>query len=400
MRDPASATRQRNHAEDLRGASRLVIEATRGVTSLVEEMHEAIARGPAGLGRIATAPVQFVSRTVYASVRGVTQLVGDAIDLALVPLARVLGGSAPGPERDAVLAALNGVLGDHLQATGNPLAIAMQLRPGAVPESPEATGKLAILIHGLGMSDRQWLRGGHDHGAALARDLGYTPIYVRYNSGVHISSNGRELAEQLEGLVAAWPVAVDEIAVVGYSMGGLVARAACHAGEAAGHDWRRRVGALITLGAPHHGAPLERGGHGLDVGLGISRYTAPLRRLGRIRSAGITDLRFGNVLDEDWSGADRHAECEDRRSPLPLPDGVRCHAIAGSLAGGAARALAGDGLVPVESALGIHDRPELTLGFADARRWVARGVGHLQLLSDSAVYEVMRTWLSARAPNG
>jgi pimeloyl-ACP methyl ester carboxylesterase len=407
MIDPASAIRQRSHAQDLRGASRLVIEATRGVTDLVEDMHTAIVRGPADLAGTATAPVQLVTRTVYASVRGVTQLVGGAIDLALAPLVRVLGASVPSAERDAALAALNGVLGDYLRDTGNPLAVEMELCHAGVPlglstraalEISEPTGKLAILIHGLGMSDRQWRRGGHDHGAALARDLGYTPIYVRYNSGLHISSNGRELAENLERLVAAWPVSVEELAVIGYSMGGLVARAACDAGETAGHAWRARAGALITLGAPHHGAPLERRGQGLDMLLGISRYSAPLRRLGRIRSAGITDLRFGNVLDAHWQGFDRHTEHEDRRSPLPLPDDVPCYAIAGSLTRGAARELGGDGLVPVASALGVHDRPELTLSFPDAHRWIARGVGHLQLLDAPEVYEAMRAWLAGARP--
>jgi len=407
-----SANKARNHVDDLRGASRLAIDATRGVTELVEAMHTTIASGPAILGQPFAAPVRLANRLVYAGIRGVTQLVGGTIDAALAQLAPLLGSSAPGVEREAVLAALNGVLGDYLAESHNPLAIEMQLRHAGAPLElappalraalPHATGKALVLVHGLCGSDRQWTRRGHDHGAALARDLGYTPIHVRYNSGLHISSNGHALAAQLEQLVAAWPVALDDLVVLGHSMGGLVARSACRAGDLAGHAWRARLRALIALGSPHHGAPLERGGHAIERLLETSRYTAPFRSLARIRSAGITDLRFGNVLDEHWHGRDRfaHGGGDDHRPPLPLPAGVACYAIAATLATEAAAHLPGDGLVPVDSALGIHPDPALTLGFPDAQRWIALTTSHLELLSAPAVFATLRTWLSSdpRAP--
>src|SRR4051794_24031168 len=310
--------------------------------SLVEAMHATIAGGPAVLGQPLATPARLATRPVYGIMRGITQLVGGGIDLALAPLVPLLGARAPGFEHEVVLAALNGVLGDYLSGRGNPLAIAMRLRHAGeplelAPEAmrralPHASRKLVVLIHGLCMTDLQWTRGGHDHGAALSRDLGYTPIYAHYNSGRHISTNGQELAAQLEELVAAWPTELDELVIIGHSMGGLVARSACHAGERAGHRWRARLGSLITLGTPHHGAPLERGGHWVDRLLEVSRYSAPFGRLARIRSAGITDLRFGNVLDEHWQGADRFAQRSDRRAPLALPVGVACYAIAGTLA--------------------------------------------------------------------
>jgi hypothetical protein len=53
----------------------------------------------------------------------------------------------------------------------------------------------------------------------------------------------------------------------------------------------------------------------VDLILGVSAYTAPLARLGKIRSAGITDLRYGNLVDEDWAGRDRFAGGGDRRNP-------------------------------------------------------------------------------------
>jgi hypothetical protein len=404
MSDDVSAKRARNPIDDLRGASQLAIDATRGVTGLVEAMHTTIASGPAILGRPLAAPAELANRLVYGSIRGVTQLVGGTLDLALALVAPLLGKTTPAPEREAALAAINGVLGDHLRETHNSLALTMQLRhagepleltPAALRRAlPDASRALLVLVHGLCMTDRQWTRRGHDHGAALARDLGYTPVYALYNTGLHISTNGRALAAELERLVAAWPVPLDEIVLLGHSMGGLVARSASHAGDEAGHAWRPRLRALIALGSPHHGAPLERAGHGVDHALGLSPYIAPFRRLGRIRSAGITDLRFGNVLDEHWLGRDRFAHHGDPRRSLSLPAGVACYAIAGTLATAAADRLPGDGLVPVASALGAHPNPALDLGFPDDHRFIALGTRHIDLLAAPAVHATMRTWLS------
>ena len=393
----------RDHVGDLRGASRLAIDATRGVTELVEAVHTAIAGGPVSLGRPFTRPVEFTSRLVYGSIRCVMQLVGNTLNTALAQLAPLLGPGVPSVEREAVLAALNGVLGDYLSETHNPLAIEMQLRNGGEPLEltssalrgalPRATGKLVVLIHGLCLTERRWTRRGHDHGTALAHDLGYTPIYVRYNTGLHISANGRLLATQLEQLAHAWPVPIEEIVLLGHSMGGLLARSACRASEVAGYTWRSRLRSLITLGSPHHGAPLERGVHGIDQILGISNYSAPFRRLGRIRSAGITDLRYGNVLDENWHSRDRFAQPEQQRRPLSLPEGVNCYAIAGTLAITAAPRPRGDGLVPVDSALGRHATDALTLRFPASHCAIIPATSHLDLLSSHAVYNTLRSWL-------
>jgi hypothetical protein len=178
-------------------------------------------------------------------------------------------------------------------------------------------------------------------------------------------------------------------------MGGLVARSACHVGETESHAWRPTLRKLVCLGSPHHGAPLERGGHLVDLFLGASRYSAPLARLGKIRSAGVTDLRFGNVIDEHWAGYDRFGHAGDLRGPLQLPAGVQCYAIAASQAPGAGGKATGDGLVPVDSALGRHPNPELTLGFPEAHQRIAYGIGHLDLLSRAEVYETIRSWLSS-----
>jgi len=252
-----------------------------------------------------------------------------------------------------------------------------------------------VLVHGSSSTERGWLRQGHDHGAALAAELGYTAVYLHYNSGRHISTTGAELATLLDRLEGAWPGPLDEIVLLGHSMGGLVARSASHRAEVAEHAWRAKLRTLITVGAPHHGAPLERGGNWLHTLLGISRYSAPLVRLGKIRSAGVTDLRYGNVLDEHWEGRDRFALAADDRTPLPLPAGVACYALAGTTAAAAADRLPGDGLVPVDSALGRHARPELELAFAD--RAISFGTGHLDLLGRADVYAALRGWLAGTA---
>jgi pimeloyl-ACP methyl ester carboxylesterase len=314
--------------------------------------------------------------------------------------------SGTSPERDAFVAALNGLWGDHLERSANPLAIDMAVRRGGVAlplhrealaqALPGATGRLLLLVHGLCMNDLQWARRGHDHGQALAQALGFTPLYLHYNSGRHVSQNGRELATLLQQLLQAWPLPVDELVIVGHSMGGLVARSACHQAEARGLAWRSALRALVCLGTPHHGAPLERGGRRIDQLLGLNRYVAPFARLGKVRSAGITDLRFGNLQDADWQGRSRHDQHHDDRRPTPLPAGVATCLLAATTAdkpGALHHKLIGDGLVPLASALGEHRDPALALQVPAERRHVVAGCGHLDLLCHAEVQAQLQRWL-------
>ncbi len=399
----------RNHLSDLRGASRLAIDATRGLADLVEAMHHTIERVPGVLGAAPVGRTRGITGLVYRSVRGVTSLVGGSIDAILGRLVPLFGASPPSPRREALVAALNGVLGDYLADSANPLAIRLQFRRDGVPlpmerdalaaALPGCTGKLLVLVHGLCLNDLQWNRRGHDHGAALARDLGYTPVYLYYNTGLHLSTNGAALADALETLLRQWPLPIRDFAIVAHSMGGLVARSACHYGAEGGHSWLEQLRLLVFLGTPHHGAPMERGGNVIDALLGGSPYSAPFARLGKIRSAGITDLRYGNLVHEDWHGRDRFAR-GDRRRFVPLPEGVRCCAIAATTARNTRLSesrLPGDGLVPVASALGEHVKTELALHISKSRRWIARGCGHLDLLGSTAVYRRLKRWLDAAA---
>ena len=402
---------------DLRGAARLATDATAGLTDLVEAMHERIARIP-GLGRQAPdGRTSGITGLVYKTIRGATRVAGGSIEALLGLLAPALSPATdddgPGPEREAILAALNGVLGDYLAATANPLATAMAFRLAGRTLELERTAlatqlrrrspvgpQLLVLLHGLCMNDLQWLREGHDHGAALARDLGFMPVYLHYNSGLHVSINGHALAQHMERLLDQWPVPVERLVLLGHSMGGLLARSALHYAMQAGLRWPARVNDLVCLGTPHHGAPLERAGHWIDIVLGATPYAAPFARLGKLRSAGITDLRHGNLVDEDWVGRDRFARGADRRQHVPLPETIRCHAVAASIGqqGGdlKGRLLAnglGDGLVPLDSALGRHKDPARTLAFAEHRQWVGYGMNHLELLNRAEVYAQLRQWL-------
>lgn len=394
-------------AADLRDAARLAADATLGLTDLVEAVHERIARVP-GLAGAPEGRTRGLTGLVYRSVRGVTRLVGGGVDALLGLLAAALGPAGPpGPEREAVVAALNGVLGDHLVASGNGLAIPMALRRDGLAldlrrealaaRLPDAGPRLLVLLHGLCLNDLQWQRDGHDHGAALARAHGYTPVYLHCNSGLHISHNAQALALQLEQLVAEWPHALTRLVLLGHSMGGLLARSAVFHATQAGLRWPARLDDLVCLGSPHHGAPLERAGHGVDRLLAATPYAGPFARLGQLRSAGITDLRRGSLVDADWAGRDRFAARAPAPQHLPLPAGVRCFAIAGALGAPGATLksrLLGDGLVPLDSALGRHADPARTLAFAPERQWVAQGVGHLALLGDRAVGARLADWLA------
>jgi pimeloyl-ACP methyl ester carboxylesterase len=393
-------------ADDLRGLNHLAIDGVTGLTDLVEAMHAAITHLPSAIGRPAPATTTGITGFVYRSVRGVTRLVGSGVDASLSKIAPMLGNGGLSPQREAVLAAANGVLGDHLEATGNPLAIRMELRRDgqALPLTrkplaarlPKASGKLLVLVHGLCMNDLQWKHAGHDHGEALAMDLGYTPVYLHYNSGQHTSTNGHELSRLLEKLVKAWPVLAEEIVLLCHSMGGLVARSALD--DAFGNElaWSKLPIKIVFLGTPHHGAPLERAGSWADLLIGISPYSAPFVRLGKVRSAGIQDLRHGNVRDSDWQDGNGDSRA-DGRTPLPLPEQVSAYAIAVTTQhareDGDDSKLRGDGLVPIASALGEHADSTFDLRIPESRRWVGYGINHLEILGSDEVYARIERWL-------
>ena len=415
---------------DLRGAAQLSVAAVQGVVDLVESLHGTIATLSPIVGAPRRDRTQGVTGLVYRSIRGVTEVTGATLDLVLKQLTPILNSRAATPiaPREASLAALNGVFGDFLAKSNNPLAIPMQLRqkgcgikigrPELAEAFPKPNGKLLIIIHGLCMNDLQWQRDGHDHGRALAARFGYAPLYLHYNSGVHVSGNGQALSALLEDLIEQWPHPVEELVILGHSMGGLVARSACHYAGREKRFWPRHLKKLIFLGTPHHGAPLERAGSWLDFLLGVSPYSAPFARLGMARSDGIRDLRHGMLLEEDWQ-AHPSTTRTDIRSPVPLPKGVDCYAIAatrqhpppgpdgnrnqaGTNPSGskelARLPVRSDGLVPVGSALGRHPKLTQALDFPKDRQKFFFDMNHFDLLNRAEVFEQLCDWAGTSTP--
>jgi pimeloyl-ACP methyl ester carboxylesterase len=241
------------------------------------------------------------------------------------------------------------------------------------------------------------------YGASLQRDLGVTPLYLRYNTGLHISENGEALAQLLETLVAEFPVPVEELVLVGYSMGGLVVRSACHVAAEAGLSWLSRVRRAIYLAVPHLGAPLERLGKLVASTLQAipNPYTQLVADVVNLRSSGVKDLGFANLLKQDWEGADNEALLQNRRHPVPLLPGISHHLLVGTVAPDENHLLAalfGDGVVPMASAAGRAGAEDRSPIFPQENVKVVTGVDHIKLAHHAGVYEQVRAWCEARLP--
>ncbi|MDT7834621.1 alpha/beta hydrolase [Aquabacterium sp. OR-4] len=309
-----------------------------------------------------------------------------------------------GASREGLVAVLNGLLGDHLQRAEHALATPMQWRHQAAALDLAAPGlqarpRVLLMVHDLCLNEAGWQREGHEHGPLLARHLGATLLHLRYNSGLSVAANGARLNHMLEALAHDWPVSLQALDIVGHGMGGLVARSACAQAAVGGARWPARLRRLVFLGTPQLGLPLERMGSWLRRVLGLRSASAPLARLAGWRSAGMADLRHGDLLPPGGQGGRgrgqppqplRHAQ-----PPLPpLPPGVACHAIAGCLGSRLHSARRGDGLVPLASALGQQPRSALGQQPRSAlvpplpatACWVGEGLHHLDLLSSALVY--------------
>lgn len=397
-----------NSTSSLQSANRLIVDAIVNMTDIVESMHHRI--NPLSKKDASDTNTRAGGLTggVYKSIRSLTQTVGKGMDTPLGVISKFFEKNGVSTGGEALKSALNGVLGDHLVDRNSSLAIPMGLKQDGQPidvtslvESiKRSNGKLVIMVHGLCMNDLQWQQEGHDHGKALANDLGHTSVYLRYNTGQHVSENGKAFSTLLEQLVSDI-VALDEtlqleMSIVAHSMGGLVSRSAFQQAELLDHKWPEHFENLIFLGTPHHGAPLEKAGSWIDLLLGIHGYTKPLTRLTKIRSAGITDLRHGNILESDWQVRNRFDFSTDKRTPLMLPENVKCYTVATTALANRNKAsehLIGDGLVPLDSALGRHQNKPFTLLFLPENQWIGHDINHMQLLSNPDVYTVIKNWL-------
>jgi pimeloyl-ACP methyl ester carboxylesterase len=326
-----------------------------------------------------------ISRAVYGGVRGALRGGARALAAAVParPDARALADS---PRGALAIAALNGVWGNHLAARRSALAADMRV----LPEAP-ATPRLAVFVHGLCETEAAWRIRPREpsYGDRLRDELGYTPVYVRYNTGLHVSDNGRALARELDALVESWPVEVQQIVLVGHSMGGLVARSACHYSGRSAASVRH----VFCLGTPHLGADLEKGANALAWALGGLPETRGLGRVLNARSAGIKDLRFGSCVEEDWCDCDPDEFLRDRCQEVPFLPHARYYFVGAQLNPAAVGTLIGDLLVRMPSASGRGGGRGRRIPFAIDHGHEIAGLNHLQLLNHPAVYAQLCIWL-------
>ena len=399
---------------EVRAIGELAGRTLAGAGTMVRDLHMAVAEraftavGPGG------APARVVhdgvAEALYGGVRTALAAVPRGAGSAVARSAHDEGPAlAHSPRGSLALAALNAYVGDALHADDSPLALAMTLRHrGAdLPLEPAALAARGARRRARGWrssstaSARPTRRGGcardaqrPGYGACLRRDLGHTPIELRYNTGLHVSDNGRALAALLEELHEAWPVAIEEIVIVGHSMGGLVARSACHYGSVGDHAWTSAVRHVFCLGSPHLGAPLEKGVNALGWALGRVPETRPLANVLGVRSAGIKDLRYGACVEEDWCDCDPDELLTDRCHDVPFLPGARFYFVAATLSrrpGDPLGAILGDLLVRVPSASGAGRRRKIGFAIEDGHH--VGGLTHFDLLNHPAVYDQIRAWI-------
>ncbi|GED97041.1 PGAP1-like alpha/beta domain-containing protein [Gordonia crocea] len=357
-----------------------------------------------GVGPV-SAPVKAVHDVITDSVY---RIVGESMTIAGsvggrvgdLPLQRPPSTTKTGA---AIIAAVNGVIGDELDARQSPLAEAMSLRVDGVAVEPTAdalaraypgaTGRIVVAVHGLVETEYSWAIGESEpYGPRLARE-GVTTVFLRYNTGRHISTNGRDLAELLDEVVRRWPVPVESIGLLGHSMGGLVARSAAHYGRAAGHSWVHMVTASVSLGTPHLGAPLEGIAHHGSAALMRLPETRAFGRLLRRRSGGIRDLRGGSIVDEDWTGRDPDDLARAVAAEVELLPGAEHYFVSATVTANPRNPLSriiGDGLVLHHSASG--DTVTRRIGFAPANGLHLGKSHHFTLLNDERVADKLVDW--------
>ncbi|WP_422749261.1 esterase/lipase family protein [Mycobacterium sp. WMMD1722] len=407
-------------SSDIRALGEVAGEGLTVLNDVVHGMHTGIASRVFGSIGPVSRPVEVihdaVAHTVYGAVGFAGQRIPDAV--GALAAARVSADTdAPIDENPSVaemIAALNGIYGDELADRGNALAHPMAVRadgrtvaltPDAVAAAfPDATNRIVVFVHGLMQTEASWCRaprpeaGADDprpYGARLRDDHGFTPVYVRYNTGLHISSNGHDLDELLAELTAVWPVPVTDIALVGHSMGGLVVRSACHYATEYRRRWARLVRQVVCLGSPHLGADLEKGVNAASWTLARLRETRAIARFLNLRSDGIKDLRYGALLDDDWSAADPDEFLKDRCGEVPFLPDASYHFVATSAAPQAVGLVLGDVLVRPSSASGRGKKRRIP--FEEANGLVMTGLHHFDLLNHPQIYSKLRQWLGVTA---
>jgi len=309
-----------------------------------------------------------------------------------------------------ILAILNGVLGDTLEKTKITLAMKMTLHTADLPliltkkylakSDLPASGRICILAHGNCGSEKGWgfrENSSTSYGSLLQKDFGFTPFFLSYNSGLHISTNGKLLSNLLEKLIAHYPHKISELMLVGHSMGGLVFRSACHYGEKENKKWVKLIKKIFYLGTPHLGTHLEKFGK-LTTSI-VSQIPNPVTKfivsLGDLRSAGIKDMRHGYLTEEDWQGKNADALFHWPQNKIPLLKRADHYLICGTLskvAGSKMGKLFGDGLVHPASGTGQGLFSSSALPFLKEHCKILPGISHHHLQTSRRVYAQIKNW--------
>lgn len=394
-----------SQADFLEGLSQLATSSVSGVAELVQEIHREIFLQYFSL---TTRQANFIwdngiTKRVYNLSQRVMQQYGKGLAISLRGLNRyfpVLHEKPLTPLMHFVANALNGVLGDYMLNSHNPLALPMVLydRYGQLQRG-ELSGRVIILVHGLCMNHLSWAPG---ESSGLGEHILYhqqqaNVLYLNYNTGRRISSNGRSFSNVLEDLIKRNP-RITTIDLIGHSMGGLVSRSALFYGKQSAYNWINYVENLVCIGSPHQGAVLERLGFMFQEKIGKVPFASVLAQLANMRSAGIIDLRHGSVRDDDWEHLDaKIGQMDDCRKPAPLPSRVNTYLIAGTLEreSSSSKTLEaiGDYLVSVKSALGDHPHPQFRLKVPEDHKAVFYGLNHFEIQHHPRVREQIIAWL-------
>ncbi|MCK0518893.1 alpha/beta fold hydrolase [Williamsia sp. DF01-3] len=395
--------------DEVRALAELAFEEVGKAVTGVGTVHRAISDRVFSGVQLGVGPWAAPSRIIHNAIAdGTYRSIAVACEVAAQVASRTVDGRGRVPsetKRGAIaLGALTGLIGDALAEQDSPLATPMSLRvDGRIQHAdskslakayPHATPKLVFFTHGLMETEVAWGIGGRPtYGARLSAELGFSELQVRYNTGRHISENGRDLAVLIEDVVRNWPVPVEEIVLVGHSMGGLVARSACHGASLVGAGWAGKVRHIVCLGSPHLGAPLARTVHTATALLQMLPESRPIGRLLHRRSAGIRDLYAGSLVDEDWTGRDLDALRQAAIAEVPLLADAEHSFVSASITRDPEHLLGrylGDGLVLHVSARGRDKLRDI--GFRDDDGMHLGSAHHFTLLNNEAVYE----WLATR----
>jgi pimeloyl-ACP methyl ester carboxylesterase len=399
--------------DEIRALGDLAGDAAAGVAGQVRDVHQSLARRVfASLGPSGSVVGVIHDRMADGAYTGAHKLTGALVRNGARAYSQTRSDHNPAMEESLsgrlALGALNGVWGDLLEQRQSALETSMTLRSrgrdlvlereSLATAVPGASSRLVILIHGLCETDDAWRVGATRHppyGERLEAELGYTPLYLRYNSGLHISDNGRRFAAVLDRLARSWPVEIGEIALVGHSMGGLVARSASHYGARGG--WMEKLRHVFTLGAPHRGATLEQAANVACSGLSLLPETRPFARPLKIRSAGIKDLRYGYLIEEDWLAHDPDTFLRNTGRELPFLETANHYFVCATVSQDADAPLGrivGDLLVLRSSAWSHARRGERMRFPVDQYRHVG-GATHFDLLNHPAIYNQIKLWMEA-----